>query len=187
MNTRAIAGFLLLSTHALLGGSNVLLIIADDYGIDSSSLYNSTSTGATLPPTPNISALASGGVLFTHAYSAPVCSPARACMITGRYAFRTGVGNVVSAAAANSLAKTETTLPDVFAANGVLGYQLAQFGKWHLSVGVDGNRAPSTVAGWPSFSGPLSGALADYNNWTKVVTNGLVAGTSSTTVLLPQK
>ena len=80
MNTRAIAGFLLLSTHALLGGSNVLLIIADDYGIDSSTLYNSTSTGATLPPTPNISALASGGVLFTHAYSAPVCSPARACV-----------------------------------------------------------------------------------------------------------
>ena len=33
---------------------NILLIIADDYGVDSSSLYNSTNTGAILPPTPNI-------------------------------------------------------------------------------------------------------------------------------------
>ena len=61
-------------------GNNVLLIIADDYGIDSSSLYNSTA-GATLPPTPNINALASNGVRFTNAYANPVCSPSRACLI----------------------------------------------------------------------------------------------------------
>src|SRR4051812_1939178 len=75
---------------------NILLIIADDYGADSSSLYNSTNAGASLPPTPNIDSLARSGVVFRHAYANPVCSPTRACLITGRYGFRTGVGDVVT-------------------------------------------------------------------------------------------
>ena len=58
---------------------NILLIIADDYGVDSSLLYNSTANGASLPPTPNLVALAQSGVLFRNAYVNPVCSPTRAC------------------------------------------------------------------------------------------------------------
>src|SRR5207249_6929827 len=75
---------------------NILLIIADDYGADSSSLYNSTNNGASLPPTPNINALARTGVVFGNAYANPVCSPTRACLITGRYSFRTGLGDAHS-------------------------------------------------------------------------------------------
>ena len=96
--------------------NNILLIIADDYGIDSSSLYN-TSPAATLPPTPNIAALAANGVRFTGAYGYPTCSPSRSAMLTGRYGFRTGTGDVVSAAANNSLTAAEFTLPEAFAAN----------------------------------------------------------------------
>ena len=51
--------------------NNILLIIADDYGIDGSSLYN-TSPTAVLPPTPNIAALAANGVRFTRVYACPV-------------------------------------------------------------------------------------------------------------------
>src|SRR3954470_5335490 len=76
--------------------TNILLIIADDYGADSSSLYNSTNNGARLPPTPNIVALAQSGVLFRNGYANPVCSPTRACLITGRYCFRTGVGDAIA-------------------------------------------------------------------------------------------
>src|SRR5205814_3522969 len=84
------AGFAAIATP-----KNILLIIADDYGVDSSSLYNSTNTGAQLPPTPNIASLASNGVTFTRACANPVCSPTRACLLTGQFSFRTGVGDVI--------------------------------------------------------------------------------------------
>ena len=52
--------WLLLLVAAPVGARNVLLLIADDYGIDSAHLYNAT-PGATLPPTPNIDSLKTGG------------------------------------------------------------------------------------------------------------------------------
>jgi len=50
---------------------NILLIIADDYGADSSSLYNWTNSGAQLPPTPNIASLVTNGVVFRNPYAYP--------------------------------------------------------------------------------------------------------------------
>jgi arylsulfatase B len=148
---------------------NILLIIADDYGIDSSSLYNTTNTGASLPPTPNIAALAQGGMLFRNAYANPICSPTRACMMTGRYGFRTGIGDVIMGPGSTVLGSSEFTLPEAFAANPALGYQLASFGKWHLNNQAS---SPNSVGGWPHFSGSLIGAIANYTNWTKTV-NGV--------------
>lgn len=157
--------------------NNVLLIIADDFGTDASSLYN-TSPGASLAPTPNLASLAANGVKFTNAYACPVCSPTRSCILTGRHGFRTGTGNIVSGPSGNALKATEFTLPDAFAANNSLGYQLKQFGKWHLG---GGNQSPSTNGGWPAFAGSLAGEISSYTSWTKVITNGTPAGTSSTT------
>ena len=154
---------------------NVLLIIADDYGVDSQPLYN-TAAGAT-PPTPNLNALAAQGVRFTSAWACPVCSPTRACLLTGRHAFRTGVGEAVTAVAANSLTSTETTLPEVIAAHG--GRQTACFGKWHLSPGMPAAiaSAPNTIGGWQHYAGATGGTLTSYTSWTKV-TNG-VSSTST--------
>jgi arylsulfatase B len=160
---------------AARAGHNVLLIIADDYGVDGCSLYNTTA-GAT-PPTPNINALAASGVRFTQAYSSPVCSPARASMITGRHGFRTGVGEVVSLATGNSLTTAELTLPEVISQNSGLGIQSASFGKWHLSIGPGTPSAPNTIGGWPHYAGSTGGVLTDYYNWAKV-TNG-VSSTST--------
>src|SRR5690349_13600239 len=110
---------------------NILLIIADDYGADSSSLYNSTALGASLPPTPNIEALARIGVLFQNAYANPICSPTRACLMTGRHGFRTGVGDVIMGAGSPTLTAAEMTLPEALATGTAGRYQMAQFGKWH--------------------------------------------------------
>jgi arylsulfatase A-like enzyme len=155
---------LLLPASLRAASRNILLIIADDYGADSSSLYNSTNGGASLPPTPNIEALARSGVVFRNAYANPVCSPTRACLITGRYGFRTGIGDVVTGPGGAVLTASEFTLPEAFAANG--GYQLAQFGKWHLN---NLPNSPATIGGWPHFAGGLVGAVASYTNWTKLV------------------
>ena len=174
--------FLILCSASTQAASNVLLIIADDFGVDASALYN-TSPSASVAPTPNLANLAANGVRFTNAYAYPTCSPTRSAILTGRYGFRTGTGDVISAAAANSLQAAEFTLPDAFAANGALGYQLKHFGKWHLTSGAGQavNMSPSTVGGWPAFSGYMSGALNSYTSWPKVTTNGTPAGTSTVT------
>lgn len=173
------AALLLLSVvSTALAGNNVLLIIADDYGTDANSLYN-TIAGAT-PPTPNLTALASAGVRFTNAYAYPVCSPTRACMISGRLSFRTGVGEAVSAAAANSLTDSELTLPEVITQNASLGIQSASFGKLHLNAGTPTSIAnkPNTTGGWPHYAGATGGGLTSYTSWTKTV-NGINSSVST--------
>ena len=165
----SVIAFLLFTGLLHAAQPNILLIIADDYGADSSSLYNSTNRGASLPPTPNIAALATNGVVFRNAYANPICSPTRACLITGRHGFRTGIGDVILGPTSSMLRSAELTLPEVFAANPTLNYQLAQFGKWHLH-----NQAasPNNIGGWPTFAGALGGGVASYTNWMKT-TNGV--------------
>jgi len=181
MKPFCIIALVLALSAALQASNNILLIIADDYGSDASDLYN-TSPGAVFPPTPNIDALATAGVRFTNFYAYPLCSPTRSAMLTGRYGLRTGTGDVVSATANNFLKTTEFTLPDAFAANSAVGYQLKQFGKWHLTAsgGANANRGPSLIGGWPAYAGCLAGEVASYTSWTKVVTDGTTSGTSST-------
>jgi FtsP/CotA-like multicopper oxidase with cupredoxin domain/arylsulfatase A-like enzyme len=155
---------------------NVLLIIADDFGLDASAVYN-TSPGAQLAPTPNIASLAANGLKFTTAYSYTVCSPARSSILTGRYGFRTGTANVNGGADSNnSLKASEFTLPDAFAANSSLDYQLKHIGKWHLG---GGQTAPCQIGGWPSFAGALLGEVTDFYSWTKVTASGAAPGSTT--------
>src|SRR5256885_4475734 len=65
---------------------NIILILADDLGWGNVSCY-----GADHFKTPRIDALASGGIRFDHCYAQPLCGPSRAELLTGRYAFRTGM------------------------------------------------------------------------------------------------
>ncbi len=155
---------------------NVLVIIADDLGVDSFPL--TASAGASLPPMPNISALKSSGVLFRNARSQPTCSPTRASLLTGRHPFRTGIGAQLTDASSPQLQASEFTLPEAFAANSGLGYTLAMFGKWHLNSGAGTNDTPRTIGGWPTFAGTIIGALPDYSAWTKV-TNGVAAASTA--------
>ncbi|MCB0472581.1 MAG: sulfatase-like hydrolase/transferase, partial [Flavobacteriaceae bacterium] len=64
---------------------NIVFILADDTGADVFDAYGGTSYN-----TPNIDALAKTGLRFSQCYSAPVCSPSRVKLLTGRYGFRTG-------------------------------------------------------------------------------------------------
>ena len=165
---------------------NILLIIADDLGIDALTIYSSLlGNGATgqFPPTPAIASLAANGVQFNRAYTYTVCSPSRSSMLTGRFAYRTGVGNVVAGSSNNFLQATEFTLPRAFAANSALNFQLKHFGKWHLTstTGTSANLGPCLIGGWPAFVGTLPGQLASFTSWTKVISDGTAGGTSSST------
>src|SRR5437867_12798632 len=91
-----IAGAVLLASLTALHGAdspeshvrkpNVLVIVADDLGYGDIGVH-----GGKDVPTPNIDALAAGGVRCSNGYvSAPYCSPSRAGFLTGRYQTRLG-------------------------------------------------------------------------------------------------
>ena len=75
------------------GRPNVILIMADDLGYNEVGCF-----GSERFKTPNIDALAAGGMRFTDYHSnGAVCSPTRAALLTGRYQQRCGIENVVTA------------------------------------------------------------------------------------------
>ena len=67
---------------------NILLVIADDLGLDASNQYD---VATEKPVTPNLDQLANEGLVFDNAWSNPTCSPTRAGILTGKYGDRTGV------------------------------------------------------------------------------------------------
>ncbi len=154
--------------------SNVLLIVADDFGIEQCASYG---VGASPPPTPQLDALAAAGVRFGNAFAYPTCSPTRAAIHTGRRAYRHGVGAaLVPASGDPGLGVEEWTLPEVLDRAGS-GYAHALIGKWHLGDPTNaGNLAPN-VAGWSHFAGSLLGAVPDYESWRRVE-NGVARRTT---------
>ena len=160
---------------------NVLLIIVDDYGIDAASYYppgQRRETSPPAPPAPNLARLAAQGVLFTNAWANPLCSATRATIMTGRYGFRTGVGNaihLVPTGIDNELRRDEFTLPKALRAGRGADLMLAQVGKWHLSRGIDDPR----LFGWPHFAGPDPKLpyLTNYFEWPKVI-DGVAVGST---------
>jgi hypothetical protein len=68
---------------------NVLVLIADDLGVEQLASFGIGSQPAS---TPNLDRLAQQGMSFSNVWSQPICSPTRATLLTGRYGFRTGVG-----------------------------------------------------------------------------------------------
>ena len=80
-------GFLF-SVQASKQKPNILFIMLDDLGKEWISCY-----GAEDIETPNIDALAAGGIKFNNAYSMPQCTPSRATLLTGKYPWRNGYVN----------------------------------------------------------------------------------------------
>ncbi len=108
------------------GAPNVLVIYVDDMGWAQPGCY-----GGKMAATPNIDALAAGGVRFTDGYvSACICSPSRAGLMTGRYQARSGHDGNPNRPG-TELALAETTLAQRLKA---AGYTTGIVGKWHLGT-----------------------------------------------------
>ena len=144
------------SSGATAERPNIILIMADDLGYGDISCYGSKKIR-----TPNIDALARGGLKFTDYHSnCPVCSPTRAALLTGRYQQRCGIEGVVYAkgpARQTGIALEETTFAEVLKKR---GYATGIFGKWHLGYNVEFNPARQ---GFDEFIGYVSGNV-DYHS-----------------------
>ena len=106
---------------------NIILIFADDLGIEALKPYGGHSTS-----TPNIDMLAEEGMLFTHCFANPACSPSRAEIMTGTYPSDNGIKHVLTHFKDNTFLN-----PNQFKsfANQLKagGYATAIAGKWNLS------------------------------------------------------
>jgi arylsulfatase A-like enzyme len=138
---------------------NLLVIMTDDQGY-----WDLGSTGNPHIDTPNLDALASAGVRFSRYYVAPVCAPTRAGMMTGRYAFRTGLYN--TRFGGDSLGREEITVADLLKQ---AGYRTGLFGKWHL--GRYHGYQPQQ-RGFDEFLGHYHGHIERYEYASQLVHNG---------------
>lgn len=112
----------LISPFAMLKAAdkpNIIYILADDLGIGNVSCYGSDNY-----KTPNIDKLAAGGTRFTQAFTAALCGPSRALIMTGRYAFRNGSTNQD---ACMKMPIAELRLAKTFKG---AGYATSAIGKW---------------------------------------------------------
>jgi len=108
---------------------NIILIMTDDQGWGETGYYNHP-----VLKTPNLDAMANNGIRFDRFYaSAPVCSPTRASVLTGRSNDRTGVYQHGFA-----LRTQEKTITQLLKK---IGYSTGHFGKWHLN-GLRGPGVP---------------------------------------------
>ena len=102
---------------------NVLFVMSDDHTTQAVGAYGSRLAG--LNPTPTLDRLARGGMRFENAVCVnSICTPSRACILTGQYPHTNGVYDLTG-----DLAPEHQLLPTVMAA---AGYQTAMIGKWHL-------------------------------------------------------
>lgn len=145
------------------GAPNVVVVVLDDTGFAQLGCYGSDID------TPSIDGLASTGVRLTNFHTTAVCSPTRACLLTGRNHHRVGVGMLPDLPMAfpgytARIPPEAGTLAEILRAE---GYATFAVGKWHLTPRDE--RSPSGPFGsWPlgkgfeHYYGFLGG---DANHW----------------------
>ena len=134
---------------------NVVFILADDLGYGDLGLFGNPTVR-----TPYLDTLGREGIVLTEHYSAsPLCAPARAALLTGRYNHRTGAVDVPSNRGLDRIALDEQTIADVYSN---AGYATGMVGKWHN--GLHDHRYHPNARGFDEFVGFLNGGM-DYYRW----------------------
>ncbi|TMD70357.1 MAG: arylsulfatase [Chloroflexi bacterium] len=145
------------------GAPNILYIVWDDVGFAAMEPFGG------LIETPNMNRLAQAGLTYTNWHTTALCSPTRACLMTGRNHTSNGMACISEAATgfpnANGHIPFEcATIAEVLSERGFNTYML---GKWHLCAEDEMNMA-STKRNWPVGRGfeRFYGFLgAETNNW----------------------
>ncbi|MGQ8338767.1 sulfatase family protein [Sunxiuqinia sp. A32] len=131
---------------------NVIIIYADDQGAIDLNCY-----GAKDLVTPNMDKLVTSGIKFTQFYGAPICSPSRAGLLTGKTPQRAGVPSNVGPL--NGMPTEQYTVAEMFKD---AGYKTAHIGKWHLGHTED--RLPN-AQGFDYSFGHHGGCIDNYSHF----------------------
>lgn len=135
---------------------NVIVIYTDDQGYADINLYGSKDLY-----TPNMDALAKSGVRFMNFYAAaPICSPSRASLLTGRYPQRAGLPAMASSKeGVAGMPGSQYTMAEMFKD---AGYKTAHIGKWH--VGYTKDTEPN-AQGFDYSFGFMGGCIDNYSHF----------------------
>jgi len=151
---------------------NIVVIYLDDLGYGDVGSY-----GATELSTPNIDALAEGGVRFTNGYaSSATCTPSRYALLTGVYPWRNKNAKILSGTAPLLIGTDQQTIPKMLKQ---VGYQTGIVGKWHLGLGsgnVDWNEKVSPGPNEVGFDYSYIMAATQDRVPTVYIENGNVVG-----------
>lgn len=127
---------------------NIIFMMADDHGP-----WAFGKSGAPNSLTPNLDRLADqGGILRNYFGMSAVCSPARACVATGKYSTEVGIPDFLGVDPSIGLEQNHITWPKLFSES---GYSTALFGKWHIG---EQDRHHPTLHGYQEFRGWRTGA-----------------------------
>jgi arylsulfatase len=154
------------------GSPNVVFLVLDDIG------YGGLGCFGGPVDTPNIDRLAQGGLRYTNFHTTGICSPTRACMLTGRNLHSVGVGSLMEFASGypgytTYLSKEAATMPEMLVKQ---GYDTYCVGKWHLAP------SGSINAAGPYDQWPMSRGFERYYGFLESHTSqwypDLVSGTT---------
>lgn len=149
---------------------NVMVILCDDLGYGDLGCY-----GHPVIKTPNLDRLASQGVRLTACYSAaPVCSPSRAGMLTGRNPNRLGIYDWIPGNSVMHVQREEITIARLLKS---AGYDTCQAGKWHCNGLFNSTEQPQPGDhGFDWWFATQNNAAPDHHNPTNFVRNGKKVG-----------
>jgi arylsulfatase A len=150
--------------------SNILLLVADDLGYGDLACFGHPEIA-----TPHLDRLAARGLKLTQYYSAsPVCSPARAGLMTGRSPARVGVYGAIPFMSPMHLRASELTIARLLHD---AGYATAQSGKWHLNgfFNLPGQPQPNDH-GFEHWFAVQNNALPNHHDPFNFVRNGIPQG-----------
>lgn len=143
---------------------NILLIIADDLGIDSTPGFGITED---LPVTPTLDSFRETGVTFTNTWATPQCSPTRAAIMSGKFGIKTGVMRPPLI-----LETSHTSLFTKIKEQSSTDYSMGVIGKWHIGGNSSSNFSHPKDSGIPYYEGVFTAQVSDYYNWTKLNNEG---------------
>jgi arylsulfatase A-like enzyme len=138
-----------LTIHAEVAKPNIVFMMADDLGWGDVAFHGGNA------PTPHLDRLAREGLELAQCYSAPVCSPTRTALMTGRCWSRFGV---TSPQNQRALPWDTVTLPRALKS---VGYETCLTGKWHL--GSLPEQGPNHF-GFDHSYGSLAGGVSPWNH-----------------------
>lgn len=148
---------------------NFVVLLCDDLGYGDLGCF-----GHPHIRTPNLDQLAKDGVKLTHCYAAaPVCSPSRAGLLTGRVPNRLGVRDWIPPGSGVFLRPGEVTVAQVLKD---AGYRTGHIGKWHLNSVTDGRERTPTEAGFDHAVFTQNNAAPGHLDPTNFVRDGKKVG-----------